>query len=131
MRMKRAAISLLLFTAILSSVTVLTSTGFADTKHITVKEPVTIGNIVLQPGDYKVVWQGSGPDVQVSFINKNTTATTSAKVVVEKRRGRSFETVTMPDNSKVVKRISFRSKSLVFDQSSLAGESQNDDLLKP
>ena len=36
----------------------------------------------LKPGDYKVEWDGTGPDVQVSFLQgKKVVATVPAKVV--------------------------------------------------
>jgi len=125
MRMNRRAILLpLLLSAVLSSLIALTSTAFADTKHVTFYEAVTVGNVVLKPGDYQVKWIGSGPEVQVSFIRGDkTVVTVSARLVLEKRPYRSTGTITGADNSSVLSRLSFTSKSLVFDQSDKLGES--------
>ena len=39
-------------------------------------EPTTVGSVVLQPGQYTVVWDGAGPDVKVSFSQGKETITT-------------------------------------------------------
>jgi hypothetical protein len=128
MRMKRKVIPLsLIFSAVLSSMIVLTASVFADSKHITFNEPVTVGSIVLAPGVYKVAWVGTGPDVLVTFMKGGkTVATTPARLVLEKSpyHARAIETMTMPDNSRVLKRLSFSDRALVFDLSNSAGESQ-------
>ena len=120
MKMNRTAICVaLLFAAIFA--TTITSTARADSKHITITSAVTIGgSTVLPAGTYNVVWSGSGPDVQVSFMKGNKTmATASAKLVLEKSQyHRAVETTTMPDNSNVLTRIQLGKRSLVFDQAS-------------
>ena len=120
MKMNRTGICVaLLFAAIFA--TTITSTSLADSKHITISSAVTIGgSTVLPAGDYRVVWNGSGPDVQVSFMRGNKTiATVPAKLVLEKSQyHRAVETTTMPDNSNVLTRIQLGKRSLVFDQAS-------------
>jgi hypothetical protein len=45
-------------------------------------DPVRIGSTQLEPGNYKVHWNGAGPTVNVDILqNKKTVATTSAKLV--------------------------------------------------
>ena len=117
MRMKSATFARsLLFLTILA---VLTSTVLADSKHVTFNDTVTIGGTVLKPGIYNVVWIGSGPIVQVSFMKRDTTvATASARLVLEKGLyRRAVEMKILPDNSRVLARLSFKNKSLVFDLS--------------
>lgn len=119
MKMNRTAICVaLLFAAILAST--ITSTSLADSKHITLSNSVTIGGVTLPAGTYSVVWSGSGPDVQVSFMQgSKTRATVSARLVLEKSQyHRAIETTTMPDNSNVLTRIQLGKQSLVFDQPS-------------
>lgn len=120
MRTKRRVIRLSLFlSTMLSSLIIFTSPAFADTKHVTFNEPVTIANTVLKPGIYQVVWSGDGPVVQVSFLRgSKTVATVSAKLVLEKSSTRRVETLTSPDNSQALKRLVFSRKSLNFDLSS-------------
>ena len=114
----RVTLLSLLVSAILSSMIAFTPTAFADTKHITFTEPVTVGNIVLKPGTYQVTWSGDGPLVEVSFLRGNKTiATASARLSLEKSPTRQIVTITLPDNSRALKQLVFSSKSLLFDLS--------------
>jgi hypothetical protein len=48
---------------------VLASTAFASTKgSMELSNAVTINGTTLKPGDYRVEWDGTGPNVEVSFI---------------------------------------------------------------
>jgi hypothetical protein len=47
-------------------------------------ENVTVEGTQLMPGDYKVEWSGSGPDVKVNILKgKETVATVPARIVSE------------------------------------------------
>lgn len=127
MTRKHSVLSLsLLFSAVVVSMIVLTSHARAETRSITFTEPVMIGDVVLKPGAYKVSWPdtASDPEVQVTFtLDGKTVATASAKLIIEKTQyHRAFELKTLPDNRKVLIRISFRHKSLSFDQANQAAE---------
>lgn len=116
----RAIPLLLLVSAILTVLIVVNSEVNAESKHITFTEPVTVGNVVLEPGVYKVVWTGEGPEVLVSFLKVDrTVATAMATLVLQKSPNRRvYEVKVMPDDSRVLKRISFSNESLVFNRSS-------------
>lgn len=62
----------------------LPASGFARTKEqgtMTLAEPAKIGSAELQPGTYKVEWNGSGPTVHVNIMqHKNTVATAVGKL---------------------------------------------------
>jgi hypothetical protein len=75
----------------------LASSAFAATKaSLQISHPVTVNGTQLKPGDYKVEWDGSGPNVEVSILQgKNVIAKTPAHVV---------ELSTAPDNSAAVTR---------------------------
>ena len=62
---------------------VLTCSAFAGTKaNLQLNNPVTINGTTLKPGDYKVQWEGSGPNVEVSITQgKNVVAKVPAHVV--------------------------------------------------
>jgi hypothetical protein len=45
-------------------------------KTINLSEPTLIGSITVQPGEYTVEWNGTGPDVQVSFSRGKSTLVT-------------------------------------------------------
>jgi hypothetical protein len=61
----------------------LASSAFAATKaSLTLQSPATINGTTLKPGDYKLQWDGSGPNVEVSIIQgKSVLAKVQAKVV--------------------------------------------------
>ena len=54
----------------------LTSSAFAGTKaNLSINSPVTVNGTTLRPGDYKVQWEGSGPNVELSILQgKNVVA---------------------------------------------------------
>ena len=62
---------------------VLASSAFAATKaSLTLNNPTSINGTKLKAGDYKLEWDGSGPNVEVSIIQgKNVLAKVPAKVV--------------------------------------------------
>ncbi len=61
----------------------LASSAFAATKaSLTLQSPTTINGTKLKPGEYKLEWDGSGPDVEVSIMKgKAVLAKVPAKVV--------------------------------------------------
>jgi hypothetical protein len=93
-----------------------------NSDRITFHDPVKIGSTTLAPGDYKVVWDGAGPDVQVSFLQgKKTVVTAPAKLVSENNSvGKAVSLRTDSDKSQVVTEIAFKKLSLRFDESAPA-----------
>ena len=61
----------------------LASSAFAATKaSLQLQSQVTVNGTKLKPGDYKVQWEGTGPNVEVSIMQgKNVVAKTQARVV--------------------------------------------------
>jgi len=61
----------------------LASSAFALSKgSLQLGDAVTLNGTTLKAGEYKVQWEGSGPDVQVSILKgKNVVATATAHVV--------------------------------------------------
>jgi hypothetical protein len=61
----------------------LASSAFAATKaDLHLNNATTVNGTKLKPGDYKLVWDGTGPDVEVSIMQgKTVLAKTTAKVV--------------------------------------------------
>jgi hypothetical protein len=68
---------------VLGSALLLASSAFAVTKaQLHLSTPTAINGTQLKAGDYKLEWDGTGPNVEVSVIQgKNVVAKTSAKVV--------------------------------------------------
>jgi hypothetical protein len=61
----------------------LAMSAFAATKAgLQLANPVTVNGTTLKPGDYKVQWEGSGPNVELSILQgKNVVAKVSAHVI--------------------------------------------------
>jgi hypothetical protein len=85
-------------------------------ENVTLSKTTTVQNSQLTPGDYKVVWEGTGPDVQVSFVqNKKTIATAPAKLLVKPATyDGAIETTDAANNSQVLTSIVWKKQSLVF-----------------
>jgi hypothetical protein len=67
------------YLAVLSTLVLLFPLGaLAREKAHSVRIPdvLRVGNTQLNPGDYKVEWQGAGPEVQVSFQQNGKTVIT-------------------------------------------------------
>ncbi|MGH9547730.1 MAG: hypothetical protein ACRD3W_00080, partial [Terriglobales bacterium] len=71
--------------AALAGMLLLPASAFARDKNqgnFKLFDPVRVGSTQLEPGNYKVEWNGAGPTVNVDILqNKKTVATTSAKLV--------------------------------------------------
>src|ERR1700689_2464347 len=61
----------------------LASSAFAVTKaSLQLSNPVIVNGTNLKPGEYKLQWDGSGPNVELSIIQgKNVVAKVPARVV--------------------------------------------------
>ena len=64
--------------AVLSLALMLASSAFAASKAtLHVNNTLNVNGTNLKPGDYKLQWEGSGPDVEVSILQgKNVVAST-------------------------------------------------------
>jgi hypothetical protein len=105
--MKMSKLSVFVFTAALLG----SSAVFAgDSNKATLKlyETTTVEGKALQPGDYKVTWEGSGPDVQVNIQQgKETVATFQAHVTEQPTRntGDAYGSSTEPNGSRALTSI--------------------------
>jgi hypothetical protein len=89
--MKVVAKSLVVGVALL-----LASSAFAATKgQLQLQSPTMVNGTQLKAGDYKLEWEGTGPDVEVSILQgKKVVAKVPAKVVELKTKAQ--------DNSAIV-----------------------------
>jgi hypothetical protein len=70
-------------TVVLGLAVLLASSAFASNKgSLQVREPLEVNGQQLAPGEYQLRWDGTGSDVEVSFMQgKKEVAKASAKVV--------------------------------------------------
>jgi hypothetical protein len=76
----------------------LASSAFAAEKaSLTLTHPATVNGTTLNAGDYKLQWDGTGPNVEVSIVKgKNVVAKVPAKIV---------ELRSAPQNNAAVMRV--------------------------
>jgi|SRR5215471_16073588 len=93
---------------------------------ITIPESAQVGSSQLKPGDYKLQWEGAGPDVQVAFVqNGKTVATVPAKLVDKKDVPRSDAIVYKAGNgnSRTINEIDLAKTKQALILGGAAGES--------
>jgi hypothetical protein len=107
----------------LASIALLATSGaLAEEKsehNVTITDPVQIGSAQLEPGHYKVAWEGAGPTVQVQFLrNGKQVASSDARLVSQNQKSPYDDVVTAKTstNASALKEIDFHNQkeSLVF-----------------
>src|SRR5450759_5715108 len=83
MKLNNLALNNLAKTVVLGLAVLLASSAFASNKgSLQVREPLEVNGQQLAPGDYQLRWDGTGANVEVSFMQGNKeVAKASAKVV--------------------------------------------------
>lgn len=114
--------------ALLASALLFAASAFAgETNKMTLRlqEKVTVEGKQLNPGTYKLEWDGSGPNVQVNILQgKDSIATVPARLVQEPIRNNedAYATNSEPDGSTVLTYIYVGGKrfSLQFEDAQAA-----------
>ena len=113
------------YTALLSMLAFLSTVGALardkNQRSVEIPDSVQVGGTQLKPGDYRVEWQGTGPDVKVNFVRDGkivatvpgTLKTNEAQVVQD-----GIVTDTTSANTQTLKEIDLghHKESLVFEQ---------------
>jgi hypothetical protein len=96
-----------------------------NSANVTFTEAVTINGASVPPGDYSVVWQGTGPSVEATILQgKKVLASAPATLVNAKSRyDGAVETSDGSNNSKVLEAIDWSNRSLRFDQGNVGSPS--------
>jgi hypothetical protein len=113
------------FLALLSTLAMLCSlSAFArdNNQHsVDLADTVQVGGTQLQPGHYKLEWQGAGPAVQVTFLrNGKTVATVPGTLKTNDEHVTQDEVITNTSN-KELNEIDFRrnKETIVFQQNGM------------
>ena len=113
------------FLALLSTLAMLCSlSAFArdNNQHsVDLADTVQVGGTQLQPGHYKLEWQGAGPAVQVTFLrNGKTVATVQGTLKTNDEHVTQDEVITNTSN-KELNEIDFRrnKETIVFQQNGM------------
>jgi hypothetical protein len=90
---------------------------------VEIPDSVQVGDTQLKPGNYKVEWQGTGPEVQVNFVRDGKTVATVPGTLKtnEAHVADDVVTDTTSANTKTLKEIDFSrdKESLIFDRSGM------------
>jgi hypothetical protein len=104
-------------TVVLGLAVLLASSAFASNKgSLQVREPLEVNGQQLAPGDYKLRWDGTGANVEVSFMQgKKEVAKASAKVVARDKASDYDSAVVDRSSGKAsVSEIRFAGKKYVL-----------------
>src|SRR5438874_10780790 len=100
---------------------VLASAKAKDSGNMELNQPVKVAGTQLLPGQYKLIWEGTGPDVTVSFVQgKKTIASAPAKLVSNRMNEEAIETSTAPDNTTVLQAVDLKNIKLQFENEAAA-----------
>jgi hypothetical protein len=86
-----------------------------DEGKLQLTDSVRIGTTQLEPGDYKVEWNGAGTMVKVNFLeNHETVATSTGKIIDLKKPATEDEYVLRPvknGKAKTIEEIDFANRT--------------------
>jgi hypothetical protein len=96
-----------------------------NSKSVNFPEAVTVGSTQLPAGDYNVIWNGTGSNVQVTLVQKSVshpaTATVTAKVMEEKH-DRDGYMVDSKGGRNTLESLTFNKVSVVLSSSPAPGQ---------
>ena len=115
------------YIAVLCALALLTSLGALardkNQRTVEISDSVQVGETQLQPGTYKVEWQGTGPQVQVNFMRNGKTVATVPGTLKTGTNVSHDEIVTDTTNAntKTLQEIDFHhnNESVIFAQSGM------------
>src|SRR5271154_682440 len=116
--MKMSRVSILLFGAALlfSSATL---AGETNKGTLRLDDKVVVDGKPLEPGNYRIEWDGSGPTVQVKLLQGKLAVATLPAPLTEQSSSNSqdgYGTITEPDGSKALTVIYLKRFTLQIDQ---------------
>ena len=96
-----------------------------NSANVTFAETVTINGAAVPPGDYHVVWQGTGPSVEATILQgKKVVASAPATLVDAKSKfDGAVETSDGNNSAKVLEAIDWSNQSLRFGQANSSSPS--------
>lgn len=82
-------------------------------KNVDVADQVVLAGKTLAPGQYKVEWQGSGPNVKVNFVKSGKTVLTAPARVAQLKAKAPYDAVvenTRKNGTKTITEIQWNNK---------------------
>lgn len=104
------------FAAMMLFIPVIAFAAQRNSASLKLDQPVTVAGTQLEPGQYKLVWNGSDSDMTVSFTQgKKTVATAHGKLGGNPTNEEAIETITAADNTTILQAVDFKNLSIHFD----------------
>jgi hypothetical protein len=113
------------YLALLSIFAMLSSLGvFARNKNqqsVDIPDTVQVGGTQLKPGNYKMEWQGTGPDIQVTFLRDGKTVVTVPAMLKTNDDQVTQDEIVTGSGNNTLEEIDFRhgKEAVVFQQSGM------------
>ena len=102
--------------AMVFAVPALTFAASKNSANVSLDQPVSVAGTQLAPGQYKLSWEGAGPDVTVVFTEgKKTIATAAAKIVSHRNNQEAIETTTVGENKSLLHAVDLKNLTLQFE----------------
>ena len=92
-----------------------------NSENVTLSHPVTVGTTQIPAADYKVTWNETGSNAQVTLTHGKSVFTLPAKVVEQKHDIVSVQTDSK-DGANVLQGINLSKVSVVFTSSPSSGQ---------
>jgi hypothetical protein len=118
MKLQNLALNNLAKTVVLGLAVLLASSAFASNKgSLQVREPLEVNGQKLAPGDYQVRWDGTGANVEVSFMQgKKEVAKASGKIIaLDKPYDFDSAVVDHSGGKATISEVRFSGKKFVLD----------------
>ena len=82
---------------------------------------IQVGGVQLEPGNYRVKWQGTGPDIQVTFLRDGKTVATLPATLKTNDVQVTQDAIVTDSATKTLTEIDFHrdKEALVFQQSGM------------
>jgi hypothetical protein len=102
--------------------TLMAAPAFAakNSQSVNFASPVKLGTTNLPAGDYKVTWNGTGDNVQVTIAENGKTLTVPARLVAEKHTHKGY-VVTRQSGVDQLQTIQLSDISLQFENETASG----------
>jgi hypothetical protein len=108
-------------TLLLASLPLAAYAASKNTAHVALDSSVKVGTTDLPKGDYKVEWNGTEPNVQVTFINGKFSTTVPARLV-QQHSDQEAQFTTTKDNTTLLTGLQLHNVTLQFGDAVRAGE---------
>lgn len=102
--------------------TLMAAPSFAakNSQSLNISSPVKLGATSLPAGDYRVTWNGTGDNVQVTIAENGKTLTVPAKLVAEKHAHKGY-VVSRQSGVDQLQTIQLSDVSLQFEGATASG----------